>query len=357
MISCCSSLSQDLSKVIPLGMFWTKRWHLVSGCTPVSAGCENCWMRREARLRCGHPYASIRALHEDLLTEAGQWNGTVRFNAQLLEVPLHSRVPQIFAIWSDLFHESVSDADIDRAMAVVLACRVFSNRPHRFVAPTKRSSRQRRYFSSRKPAELLQAWAKAGNEFIFCKAPEISFSEQVMGLCYGPADSMGRILKDHGEWGYIEKLFPLPNLIGCVTTENQQAVDKRIPDFLKTPFRTRLVLAEPLLGAISLLGSKDLVHGVLAGGESGNSARPSHPDWFRQLRDQCGHDDLPFFFKAWGEWLPHGQEVMNSLLLPNDLPAASWYRWQDGNRSIKVGKRGAGRLLDGQEHNDLPVVI
>ncbi len=41
---------------------------------------------------------------------------------------------------------------------------------------------------------------------------------------------------------------------------------------------------------------------VVAGGESGPDARPSHPDWFRSLRDQCSTAGVPFHFKQWGEY-------------------------------------------------------
>lgn len=80
---------------------------------------------------------------------------------------------------------------------------------------------------------------------------------------------------------------------------------------------------------------------VVAGGESGPKARPMHPDWARQLRDQCQAAGVPFLFKQWGEWMPHGviprgEETMMDM-------------W-------RVGKRRAGRLLDGREHNGFPEI-
>ena len=70
---------------------------------------------------------------------------------------------------------------------------------------------------------------------------------------------------------------------------------------------------------------------VIAGGESGPRARPMHGDWILSLRDQCRAANVPFFFKQWGEWLP----------------------MRDGSAK-RTGKKRAGRLLDGLEHNELP---
>jgi protein gp37 len=85
---------------------------------------------------------------------------------------------------------------------------------------------------------------------------------------------------------------------------------------------------------------------VICGGESGQGARPMHPDWARSLRDQCAAAGAPFLFKQWGEhiWCEQDQNVH-----PN-LPAQPIIGFK------KVGKKKAGRLLDGVEHNDFPSV-
>lgn len=131
---------------------------------------------------------------------------------------------------------------------------------------------------------------------------------------------------------------------------------------------------------------------VIAGGESGPHARPAHPDWFRSLRGQCQAAGVPFLFKQWGEWLPINQqdEAFTNRLYRSNRKAAlhqdqdaldeSYGRTctvpygvvhADGSfheplepmaflqgtgamTTFKVGKKAAGRLLDGVEHNGFP---
>ena len=95
---------------------------------------------------------------------------------------------------------------------------------------------------------------------------------------------------------------------------------------------------------------------VIVGGESGPGARPMHPDWPRSVRDQCQAVRVPFFFKQWGEWAPEWaletgykeeRAVKGNKEGNNNLPG---YR----HLMYRVGKKAAGRFLDGQEWNDYP---
>lgn len=94
---------------------------------------------------------------------------------------------------------------------------------------------------------------------------------------------------------------------------------------------------------------RKLIDWVIVGGESGPGARPMHPDWARSLRDQCQAAGVPFLFKQWGEW----GDAMK-------YPVHESFRWPqslaegDPTYSLKVGKKAAGRLLDGREWNGVP---
>jgi protein gp37 len=188
-----------------------------------------------------------------------------------------------------------------------------------------------------------------------------------------------------------------------VSAESQKYADERIPLLLQTPAAVRWVSAEPLLGPIDLtdlpvpssvtgyseksiletpyrfnvLTNQDddhvynrhpKINWLVAGSESGSGARPAHPDWFRGLRDQCKAAGVPFFFKQWGEWVSPDQFSsdgwddleMNSRGLsvyPDGRVTEMWgIQSDDSERVWKVGKKAAGRLLDGKEHNEYPAL-
>lgn len=187
--------------------------------------------------------------------------------------------------------------------------------------------------------------------------------------------------------------WPLDNVWLGVSVEDQATADERIPLLLEAPAAVRWLSMEPLLGPITLPRVDfhcDLCGGtgilarwpkgrchhcngrgaipaistdpkfgtpttparhidwVVAGGESGKKARPMHPDWARTVRDQCAGADVPFLFKQWGEWLPmlgqaEGVSVRGEKHIFDDGTVMGW-----------AGKKAAGRLLDGQQHDEYP---
>lgn len=93
---------------------------------------------------------------------------------------------------------------------------------------------------------------------------------------------------------------------------------------------------------------------IIAGGESGPNARPSHPDWFRGLRDQCAQAGVPFFFKQHGEWI--GVSDLRNLPGGSGPGFGAYDHCQHDMQaeSVRVGKSRAGHLLDGKEHHEFP---
>jgi hypothetical protein len=193
--------------------------------------------------------------------------------------------------------------------------------------------------------------------------------------------------------------WPLSNIWLGVTAEDQQRADERIPDLLAMPAAVRFVSIEPMLGPIDLTQipfaypPSDLtprvnaltagresgephwaLDWVITGGESGPGARPMHPAWARALRDQCKAAGVPFFFKQFGEFSPHeireGGEIVPPM--PCFGSIRNFYRWREGafvpvdgrencvtafapgTIAVRVGKKRAGRLLDGVEYSEFP---
>ena len=107
---------------------------------------------------------------------------------------------------------------------------------------------------------------------------------------------------------------------------------------------------------------------VIVGGESGSHARPMHPDWVRSLREQCAADGIPFLFKQWGEWRPQQNgDWKHKLEVATVMPQGGVREWHPNFPSerpthpemrpmVRVGKKRAGRLLDGVEHKGVPGV-
>lgn len=167
---------------------------------------------------------------------------------------------------------------------------------------------------------------------------------------------------------------PPANVWIGTTVEDQARAGERIPQLLGIPARVRFLSCEPLLGPVDLINSRGLCLGkpprleidwVICGGESGPDARPMHPDWARNLRDQCA-DGVPFLFKQWGEWAPGECVDVKGTLKCASFDGQYWdYSTQTENQSqhchaddapdlYRVGKKHAGRLLDGVEHNGFP---
>jgi protein gp37 len=109
---------------------------------------------------------------------------------------------------------------------------------------------------------------------------------------------------------------------------------------------------EPLLGYLPVRGLS-LLRGIgwaIVGGESGVHARPCDPGAVRHLRNACQADNVPFFFKAWGEWLPDDQKPTHENCARQTIK----YCETGDQLALRVGRQCAGRLLDGQEWLQMP---
>lgn len=332
--------------------YLTKTWNLVTGCSPAGPGCLNCFAARNAATRLAHlpQYAGLARY------EAGRgiWTGEVRVHEDLLFRPTRWRKSQVIgvAFSGDLFHHLVPDDFIERVWIIMKEAP-----QHVFIVLTKRIER------------ALQ------------------------------------ILSSHvGD--------PLPNVILMTSAEDQTRLDQRVPVLLQCPAAVRGLSLEPMLGEVDLsdelgltwercelclkrypdiywaddeqwakvvgetwdglrcpdcfsagarsIGAEPVftmkrdplkkIDWVIAGAESGHRARPLHPDGPRTVRDQCAAAGVPFWWKGWGEWAEYQNHI--------DGSAYHWFEEETGPPDmVRVGKKRAGNLLDGERWEQAPALI
>jgi protein gp37 len=304
------------------------------GCTKVSPACDHCyaegWAKRSGMVQWGG---------ERKRTSAANWQTPIKWNAQAEREGRRFRV--FCASLADVFDNQVPDAwrmDLFKLIA---------DTPHLdWLLLTKRIGNVERYL-------------------------------QVDGLAFD--------LMTSRVW------------LGA-TICNQAEAERDVPKLLDVPACVRFLSMEPLLGPVDLTrlplpagrydaligsmpsnahinalrgfndnGNRTRVDWVVVGGESGQHARPMHPEWAASLRDQCKEAGVPFLFKQWGEWHPSthlqtiegpGGTVMTGLWLKLDGTTHTpqdHVQWDASDAAmLRVGKSAAGRVLDGRIHNEFP---
>lgn len=308
---------------MPTKIEWAEEtWNPITGCTPVSEGCANCYAKRMAtrlRGRCGYPA-------DDPFR--------VTFHPERLDEPLKWKKPRIIFVCSmgDMFHEDVPDKWRNLVFQRMAMCP-----QHKFLLLTKRPKNMSHYWLSEIPI---------------------------------PRHPQGWVIKAPG--APRTKIFD--HIWLGVSAENQQRANERIPVLLDIPgAAVRFVSVEPMLGPVDLSGPlyaegragqpgtarfdatkmwMPRLDWVICGGESGPGARPMYPDWPRALRDQCQAAGVPFFFKQWGKYCYPEQmpeDTYNAVDVHHNLAGHGDY-----NKPWGVGKKLAGRLLDDEKWNEMP---
>jgi protein gp37 len=345
------------------GRWWDIGRQLVEGCTKVSPGCDNCWSLAAANMRRFNPNPKVAARYEGTVTqwthrqegEGPAWTGRVNPQWQDLYKIGSARKPQVYTVWNDLFHPGVPfDLTDDKEKFIDnVIIKIITRPQHFYIICTKRPERALEYFLSRQAN--LAAWPEA-------------------------RDILSR------------------RLMIMTSVENQEMADLRVPILLQIPAGMHGVSLEPLLGPVDFskvvcndgdhlgpflfnLGEGAGIDWVITGGETGPHARPMHPDWVCQVRDQCQAAEVPFFLKSLGEWVPalslSGEEGINFWKIEgkrnnswgtldlegNWFPMTTPWNSRQGDDSpereyvmYRVGKKTAGRLLDGHTWDEVPHV-
>ena len=154
-------------------------------------------------------------------------------------------------------------------------------------------------------------------------------------------------------WGKSQ-VWPANVWLGA-TVESQEWAEQRLPHLLQHQSAIRFLSCEPLIGALDLSHwmGKGLrpIDWIIVGGESGPHSRPLDPAWAVGLRDFCQARRIPFLFKQWGHWAP--EETPHNLV--RRPKTASIRNGTQVTKMIALGKSRAGKLLDGLQHDGVPV--
>ncbi|TPN39348.1 phage Gp37/Gp68 family protein [Mesorhizobium sp. B2-3-3] len=244
---------------------WTDAtWNPVTGCTKISAGCDNCYAERFSERFRGVPEHPFEHGFDLML------------RPERLVAPLSWKAPKMIFVnsMSDLFHKGVPYAFVDRVFDTMEKADW-----HTFQILTKRSSRMRDYVNKR----------------------------------------------------YTGSVAPLHIWLGTSVEDGSRK--SRIKHMQGMTASIKFLSVEPLIGP---MGSMDLegIDWVIVGGESGPKARPMHPDWVREVRDQCNDAGVAFFFKQWGGIRPKSGG--------RTLDGEEWSQLPSANQSREVMTVGAG---------------
>lgn len=331
---------------------WTEQtWNPVVGCTPVSAGCLNCYAATMATRLGAMPSRQGVSHYVGLTTKVTDahgdtrsiYNGTVRCVEDALTVPLRRKKPTTYFVcsMSDLFHASVPDAFIDRVFAVMALCP-----QHTFQVLTKRPERM---------AEYLNRQTERFRE---------------TGRCI----VLGGVL--HPGTRLALTPWPLPNVWLGTSAEDQAALERRVRHLWKCPAVVRFLSCEPLLEELPWLGTliapklechcgtmwtggiggpldacpgcrdfverdRPRVDWVIVGGESGAHARPCYVEWVRDVVVQCRVAGVPVFVKQLGSDPCRAPELGTFPMKLNDPKGGDMAEWPEDLRVREMPKVGA----------------
>ena len=280
--------------------YLTHTWNpLAMRCSRVSEGCRHCWHIPLCDRFAANPIFSTAERD----AYAG---GEIVLRRKELAAPMTRTKPARIGVqfMGDLFHEDVPVEYIDKVFAVMALCP-----QHTFQVLTKRHVRALEYLTKN------QGSHKDGciPEGIYLAMEDTGWQSRETILEYAPPES---VVPEDPSW-------PLPNVWGMVTAENQDMADKRVPILLQCPFAVRGVSVEPMLGPVSIrehlpaagefagwfrgvdsLECGDTIYQkrptldwVIIGCESGPNRRPCKLEWVRDLAQECRASRVACFVK------------------------------------------------------------
>jgi protein gp37 len=363
-------------------------WNPVTGCTPISEGCVNCYAARMAKRLAGRfgypPGDPFRVtIHQDRLMEPHKWK----------------KARRVFVCsMGDLFHAHVRFENIRVILAHMLRPRG-RKEWHTFLILTKRPDRMAEFFTWMQSQErsFTIEWPQ-DHIWLGTTVENQDRTDRISTLLKIPAAK--HFVSLEPLLGPVDVSPYLPGCYECNMTCGFRGGENYIPDYQCIKCGHEAPMGDPTWGndpsfyrcpecdyetddyekpcpdcsegeLVQYHPDIACLDWVIVGGETGPGARPMHPDWIRSVRDQCQAAGVPFFFKGWGMWVPKLHRCCDSPakfsswgildIDGNWFPETTPWNGRQGEESetreyvmFKVGKKAAGHLLDGREWNEFP---
>lgn len=245
--------------------WWDVSYNPITGCSPVSPGCDNCWAKTYHNRFHGGDFS-------------------VKFHVERLGMPLRWRKPRRVFVCSmgDLFHKDVPFTVVSRVFDNMFFDTGYIGGPqqHDYFILTKRPDRMAKYIEYDRANRGTNAWDSFGRE--------------------GDASR-------HIHLG--------------VSVENQATADERIPILMQTPAAKRFISVEPMLSRIEFRTPwLQKISWAVFGAESGLKRRPI--PWADMIYsvNQCREAGVPVWVKQIGENPDGTGKVIKDLeLFPPEL--------------------------------------
>lgn len=284
-------------------------WNPITGCSPASDGCQNCYAARMAPRFAGRFGYDEKEPFKP---------GTVHWD-KFMEPILTKKPANIFVCsMGDLFHEKVNIHDIDLVFSVMAL-----TPHHNYMILTKRPERMKWYLRGER--EHFKEEMESGSITSACI---VDITRAVQN-----SDRQWRFFSAVPGWKTIVPdwpfVWPLPNVLVGTSIEDQRYSD-RIIHLLQCPAVCRFVSIEPMIGPVTLANIHDdgwdidalrglysrripetvdhpaeveeyaddnRIDWVICGAETGQQKRPMNNDWAERLRKECQSAGKPFLFK------------------------------------------------------------
>jgi protein gp37 len=245
---------------------WTdSTWNPTTGCTKVTAGCDNCYAHTLAHGRLSEVYGRRLPVVDTAENRADPF--AVRIWPDRLKEPRSWREPRMVFVnsMSDLFHVDIPTVFVRQIFEVML-----EQDRHVYQVLTKRPARAAKFVETN------------------------------------------------------TDLFPggeVPPHIWVGTSVEDDRVLYRVDHLRSVPAAVRFLSCEPLLGSLAGLRLHG-IHWVIGGGESGIGYRKCMPEWATELRDITVAAGVAFFWKQWGGRTPKAGGRMLEGRTWDEMPAA-----------------------------------